>query len=341
MAELKFAKDAKLALYWKTLNDEKRIIQCTLCPHYCALKDGEVGLCNVRQNLGGKLFSLSYGRPAALNIDPIEKKPLFHFLPGSKVFSLGTYGCNFDCKNCQNFDIARGKPNQAIEFSSPEEIVKMAVESGSQSIAYTYTEPTIFYEYVLDIARIAKKKGLKNILVTNGFINEEPLLELLPFIDAANIDLKGNSEHYRNICAGRLGPVLESIKIMHEHGVHIEITNLIIPTLNDSRKDILEICDFVVSLSKDIPLHFSAFSPMYKLTNLPSTSKEKLLFAKDLAGVRGLRHVYVGNVPGLYEDTICPKCKRLIIRRSGFVVEKNELNEGVCSCGEKIVGVWK
>lgn len=215
----------KEALYWKTLDVKEKTLQCTLCPHYCMLKDGEIGKCNVRKNEGGTLFSLVYGKPVSLNVDPIEKKPLFHFLPKSKAFSLGTYGCNFDCKNCQNYDIARGIPDEDIPSVSPKEVVQMAVESRCESIAYTYTEPTIFYEYVLDIAKLARKEGLKNILVTNGFINKEPLSELLPFIDAANIDLKGDKGHYKNVCEGRLEPVLETIKTMHKHGIHIEITN--------------------------------------------------------------------------------------------------------------------
>ncbi len=330
----------KVALYWKTLNEESKIVQCTLCPHYCTLKKDEVGKCNVRQNINGTLFSLVYGKPAAMNVDPIEKKPLFHFLPKSKTFSLGTFGCNFDCKNCQNFDIARGIPDDSLQFIAPEEIVRMAIDSDCQSIAYTYTEPTIFYEYMLDIAKIARKSGLKNILVTNGFINKAPLLELLPFIDAANIDLKGDKMHYVNICEGRLEPVLETMRIMHEQKIHVEITNLIIPTLNDSIKAINDVCKFILSLSTQIPLHFSAFYPMYKLTNIPSTPQETLVLAKEIAVKEGLKYVYLGNVPGFYEDTKCPNCKKIVIRRKGFLVEKNDLKKGNCVCGEKISGVW-
>jgi pyruvate formate lyase activating enzyme len=328
------------ASYWKIL--KRDIVQCTLCPHFCTLKNNETGKCNVRKNVNGKLYTLIYGKPVSLAIDPIEKKPLFHFLPGSKVFSFGTYGCNFDCKNCQNSDISRGKSDESLPYIEPEEIVKKAIETGCKSIAYTYTEPTIFYEYMLDVAKLAKKKKLKNVIVTNGFINKEPLKELMPFIDAANIDLKGNNKHYKNVCMGRLEPILETIKSMHNAGIFIEVTNLIIPKLNDLDKDIQEICDFMASLSKDIPLHFSAFYPSYNLLYLPSTSKESLLKARELAVKSGLKYVYLGNISGTYEDTICPKCRKTVIKRRGFFVGENKMKgEGCPFCNQKICGVWK
>lgn len=331
----------KKALFFKKLKE--KTVQCTLCPHFCVIKNLETGICNVRKNINGELYSTVFGKPVSLAIDPIEKKPLFHFFPGSLAFSFGTYGCNLDCKNCQNFEIAKGIPEDQDLVVSPKKIVELAKESKSKSIAYTYTEPTVFYEYVLETAKLAKKAGIKNVLVTNGFINKEPLLKLIPFIDAANIDLKGNEKHYVSICAGKQKPVLETIRLLHKKGIFIEITNLIIPSINDSDKDIQAICKFIATLSKnskDIPLHFSAFFPTYKLTNLRETNRETLVRAKAIASKAGLNYVYLGNVSGAAEDTICPSCKKIVTKRNGFFVEQNDLKKGKCSCGKKIPGTF-
>jgi pyruvate formate lyase activating enzyme len=319
-------------------------LQCNICPHNCIIAENKRGFCGVRENQKGKLYLLVYGKPVSVCIDPIEKKPLFNFLPGSKVFSIGTVGCNLRCLHCQNWQISQEK-DIIGEDMMPEDVVNEALNEDCEGIAYTYTEPTIFYEYVLDTAKLARKKGLKNIMVTNGYINQEPLKELYKYIDAANVDLKGFTEKfYKEITSSSLAPVLEAIKTISKiKTCHLEITNLIIPTLNDDMKKIKEMCVWIKdNVGTDIPLHFSRFFPFYKLEHLPPTPPETLKKARDIALETGLKFVYVGNI--LLKDsenTYCPKCKKLLIERIGFGITKNNIKEGKCSCGEEIPGVWK
>ena len=319
------------------------VLQCRVCPHNCVIADGKRGFCGVRENRDGRLYLLVYGRPVSVCIDPVEKKPLFHFLPGSRVYSIGTVGCNLRCKHCQNWQISQEK-DIIGEKLSPEEVVDNAIEEGCSAIAYTYTEPTIFYEYVYDTARLARKKGLKNILVTNGYINQQPLKKLYRYIDAANVDLKGFTEKfYREITASSLSPVLETLKTIKSMGVWLEVTNLVIPSLNDDMKTISEMSVWLKeNLGDTIPLHFSRFFPFYRLEHLPPTPPETLKKARDVALKAGLKFVYVGNIMlDDSENTYCPKCKKLLVERKGFAVSINSIESGVCSCGAEIPGVWK
>jgi len=331
----------KEALFWEKKGE---LVQCKLCPHFCLLKNNEIGKCKVRKNIDGKLISLVYAKPCSLAIDPIEKKPLYHFLPGEKALSIATPGCNLKCKQCQNWEISQAGPEQIKSLDlKPEEVIKEAKENRLKIISYTYTEPTIFYEYMLDICKLAKKAHIKNTTVTNGFINPEPLNELCKYISASNIDLKSiNDEFYRQVCQGRLNPILEAIKIMHEKNIWIELTNLIIPGLNDSVDDISRLVDWIRKLDGDIPLHFSAFYPCYKLLNLPPTPPEILKKARNIALGKGLHYVYTGNIQDEEgNNTYCPACGELVIRRRYFNVVENKLKDGKCPCGEKIAGVWR
>jgi pyruvate formate lyase activating enzyme len=338
----------KEAEFYKVLKKKEKIIQCFLCPHFCTLKTEEIGKCGVRKNIDGKLFSLVYGKPISIAVDPIEKKPLYHFLPGEKTLSIATVGCNLSCEHCQNFEISQGvKKSKKVtgENVSAKEIVKMAKQENSKAISYTYTEPTIFTEYILDIAKIAKKEKIKNITVTNGFINPLPLKRICNLLDASNIDLKSIKEDfYENICGARLNPVLEAIKIMHKNGVWIELTNLLIPGLNDSENEIKKLVLWVKkNVGVNVPLHFSAFYPDYHLMNLPPENAEIVKKARKIALKEGLNFVYTGNIEDEEgNNTYCPKCKKLLIKRKGFYVIENKLNKGKCfNCKEKIPGVWK
>jgi len=329
------------ALYYKKLKNNK--VQCQLCPHYCAISDGKKGNCGVRQNKKGKLYSLVYGKACSASVDPIEKKPLFHFLPGHSSFSIATVGCNMHCLHCQNWEISQAKSILGKTLM-PEDIVTQAVESNCKSISYTYTEPTVFYEYAIDTMKLARKKGIKNIIVSNGFINEEPLLEWCKYLDAANIDLKGfDNIFYKKVCSARLEPVLNSLKILKEKGIWLEVTNLIIPTLNDNLDKVKKMCRWIVdNLGSDVPLHFSRFFPHYRLVDLPPTKEETLKKARDSAKKAGINYVYIGN---MYvedgENTYCPKCDELLVERKGFGVLRNNLKKSKCGCGESIAGVWK
>jgi len=317
-------------------------VQCKLCPRLCIIKPDNLGNCGVRKNINGKLYSLVYGRSAATNIDPIEKKPLYHFLPGSFSFSIGTLGCNLHCKNCQNWGISQAKSGDYPDYELlPEKIVEEAIRNNCKSISYTYNEPTVFYEYVLDTAKLAKKKKIRNNLITNGFVNEEPLRKLLPYIDAANVDLKSiNNEFYKNNTNAWIEPILNSIKLMNKK-IWIELTNLIIPTLNDDLTKIKEMCEWIENVNKNIPLHFTAFYSMYKLLNIPPTSQEILLKAYGIAKKVGLNYVYVGNLQTDKNHTYCLKCNKLLIERLGFNVMQNNIRNGKCSCGMKIAGIWE
>lgn len=333
----------RLARYQEANPDQS--VRCLLCPHQCLLPEGQYGLCRSRINMLGALYTLNYGNLCALSVDPIEKKPLFHFFPGMKILSMALRGCNFRCLNCQNWELSQATPEISGHFDmSPQEVVEQALSRKLSSLAFTYTEPTVFYEFVLDTAKEAKSKGLKTVLISNGYINEQPLLELIPWIDAANIDLKCFDEKlYPHLTGGQLQPVLETLKILKAQGVWLEITNLLIPGLTDKPDSILAMCQWLVENGfEDTPLHFSRFFPNYKLMELPPTMTRNLVQAKDIAERTGIKHVYVGNIPALYaENTHCPTCKNLLVERIGYEIRKNELSEGMCGfCGTPISGQW-
>ncbi|MCP3682719.1 MAG: AmmeMemoRadiSam system radical SAM enzyme [bacterium] len=328
----------KEALYWKK---EGKSVRCELCPHNCLIKEDGKGFCGARKNIKGKLFSLVYANPSSLAVDPIEKKPLYHFLPNSKSFSIGTFGCNLLCLHCQNYEISREDPEKHSADVSPARIVELAINEGCKSISYTYNEPTIFFEYMIDTAKLAKRAGLKNIIVSNGYINQKPLKELLKHIDGANIDLKSfNNDFYKKICSAELDPVLETLKTLNESKVWFEITNLIIPTKNDNIDEIKEMCSWIkTNLGTEHPLHFSAFFPTHKLRNVPPTTEQILHKARDAALDSGLKHVYIGNVR-TDTNTMCPKCKKVVIERAYFTAH-SKLKNGKCpNCKEKIAGVF-
>jgi len=320
-------------------------VQCSLCPHRCIIADGERGHCRVRENRGGRLYSVVYGNPCAVHVDPIEKKPFYHFLPTAAAFSLATAGCNLRCLYCQNWSISQTPPEQTRNMElPPKDVVHYAQESNASVIAYTYTEPTVFYEYMVATARLARENGLRNVVISAGFINPEPLQELCEAVDAIKIDLKGyDEEFYREVCGGELGPVLEAIRTIYESGTHLEIVNLVVPTLNDSLEQLRALARWVVrDLSPDVPLHFSRFGPQYKLTNLPPTPVETLDRAREIALEEGVRFVYIGNVPGHpANNTYCPSCGQTLVARQGFTVKEYHLQDGACAhCGEPIPGVW-
>jgi pyruvate formate lyase activating enzyme len=328
----------KEAMFYEKLDRMK--VQCHLCPNNCIILHGQRGRCRVRENQAGKLYSLVYGMPCTAAVDPIEKKPLFHFLPGTRTYSIATPGCNLHCKFCQNWQISQRGPDEVPCFKmDPEEVVANALKNKCKSISYTYVEPAIFYEYVLDTAKLARKAGLKNIMVTNGYINQKPLKQLYKYIDAANVDLKGfTEEFYRDVCAGHLKPVLDAIKTMHKMGVWVELTTLIIPTMKKQ-------CGWIKKeLGPRVPLHISRFFPYYKMAHLSPTPPETLSSAYKTAKESGLKYIYVGNIQleGT-EDTLCPKCgKKIISRSSYFSVSSNKAKDGRCGyCKAKVDGVFK
>ena len=321
-------------------------VQCELCPKRCIIAPGQSGDCRIRVNVDGELVAVTYGYPCSLHIDPIEKKPLFHFLPGSKVFSIATVGCNLHCKNCQNWEISQQSPIDVPAYKTPpKKIAEISEKNNCKSVAYTYTDPAVFYEYTLDTSKEVKKKGMKNIIVTAGYFNEKPLKELCKYIDAANVDLKAYSDKfYRDVCTATLKPVLDSLVTIKSSGVHLEVTNLLLPTMNDSDKDIRSLCKWVKeNLGKEVPLHFSRFFPQYLMKNLPPTSLETLKNARSIAKDIGMQYVYIGNVVGEdWENTFCPNCKKLLILRYGYIIKKNVIKNGKCPyCGYGIYGVWK
>ena len=331
------------AQFWHKL-EEDNDVNCILCNQFCRIKPGKRGLCGVRENQDGQLMTLVYGNLIAANIDPIEKKPLYHFLPGSLAYSIATEGCNFRCLHCQNADISQGpKETGRIRgsFVPPEDVVSEALSNGCQSIAYTYTEPTMFFEYAYDVAHLAKEKGLKNIFVSNGYTGEEAVQEIIPVLDANNIDLKGDDQFYKKVCGAKIEPVERNIETMWGAGVWIEVTTLIIPGHNDSDQQLHELAEFIAGLSTDIPWHISAFHPTYKMRDVPRTGIEALRKGVKLGQEAGLKYIYVGNIPNEYEDTKCPICGEVMIERRGFGVVKNSILEGKCSnCGAPIPGVW-
>ncbi len=334
----------KVAVMQEPMEDGK--VRCGLCAHRCQVSPGKRGICGVRENRDGVLYSLVYDRVISQNIDPIEKKPLFHFLPGSQSFSIATPGCNFHCRHCQNADISQlprdgtgALPGQAAR---PDQIAAAARQMGCASISYTYTEPTIFFELAADTAKLALEKGMRNVFVTNGYITPEALREARPWLHAANIDLKAfTDDFYRRVCGARLQPVLDAVRLYHELGIWIEITTLVIPGHNDSEGELREIARFIRSVSEDIPWHVSRFHPAYQLTDSPRTPPATLRRAREIGREEGLRYVYEGNLPGEGEDTDCGKCGRTVIRRYGFSVLENRIASGACSfCGAAVAGVW-
>lgn len=333
------------ALLYKK-KDEKVVI-CGLCAHHCRLKTGEHGKCSVRLNIDGILYSLVYGKLVAQHVDPIEKKPLFHVLPGSLSYSISTVGCNFKCLHCQNSSISQIPPLHqdrvpGTDFS-PERVVVEAVKNECLSISYTYVEPTIFFEFAFDCAVLAHEKGLKNVFVSNGFMTEKATQLLALKLDAINIDIKSfRDDFYREVCSARLRPVLETVKLMHDLGVWVEVTTLLIPGMNDSDQELNDIAQFIAGVNPSIPWHVTAFYPTYKMTDRPHTSVSSLRRARDIGLEAGLNFVYEGNVPGEGgENSFCPQCYSELINRYGFSVRVNQLQDGYChQCNEKIAGIW-
>lgn len=321
---------------------EENGVRCTICPHLCVIGEGKRGLCRTKENQGGKIISLTYGEISALAVDPIEKKPLAHFLPGSTSLSISSIGCNFACPWCQNSGLSMGVIDDVqTKFMHPEEVVQVAITQECESIAYTYNEPLINLNYVEDTARFAHDSDIKNVLVTNGFVHIPSLLEMVDVIDAANVDWKGwNKEFYKKHCNGDLDQVVDATKTMHRNGVHIEVTFLIIPDTNDDEDEIRDMTQYIHdNLGPDTPLHLSRFFPHYKFKHLPPTPIETLIKAREIAIEEGLHYVYVGNVRNTgYEDTICPNCGEHVVKRRGYTITKWGLNkQNQCSkCGEPI-----
>lgn len=344
----------------KSLGGKK--IKCLACSHYCQILPGKTGICGVRQNINGQLKLLVYGRAIAAHIDPIEKKPLFHFLPGEPVFSIGTIGCNFGCDFCQNWDISQAskqikkqtkEDQEAIVLGEimemgqdlpPARIVEYCKQQAVNIIAYTYNEPTIFFEYAFDTARLAASRGMKNAFVSNGYMSKEALEKIQPYLDGINVDLKSFSDDfYRQTCRAKLGPVLKNIERIYKMGIWIEVTTLLIPDKNSSKNELKKIAEFIVSVSPDIPWHVSAFYPTFKMTDVQPTSLDLLINAHDIGKKAGLNYIYTGNIPNSnYESTICPKCDNMVVERRGYSIGAVNLDKGKCAkCGLEIPGVWR
>ena len=325
----------------------QQAVICNLCAHRCYIPAGRVGICKVRENRAGRLYTLVYDRIIALGIDPIEKKPLFHFLPSTRSYSVATVGCNFHCRFCQNWEISQMPRDHegAIlgHVVSPKEIVRDALDAGCETIAYTYTEPTVFFELAYETARLASEEGLKNVFVSNGYMTAEALKTIQPYLHAANIDLKGfDDKRHRRLCGARLQPVLDSIRLIKKLGIWLEVTTLVIPGHNDSDSELRQIALFLKDLGPEIPWHLSAFFPAYKMLQTAPTDRETLLRAWRIGKDAGLRYVYCGNLPGLaHEDTLCFCCGKTLIERTGFYVRDNRLDHGFCPyCRTPIDGAW-
>lgn len=321
-------------------------VQCELCPKACVIRVGQTGECRVRVNVDGELRSVVYGRPCSIHIDPVEKKPLFHFLPGTGILSVATVGCNLHCRNCQNWEISQANPEESQAFEcSPAELVQFAVKEKCPSLAFTYTDPIVYYEYTFDAAVLAHEQGLRNVLVTAGYINPQPWRDLLRHIDAANIDLKSMRESfYRDICRATLRPVQEALVLAKSMGVLVEVTNLIIPTLNDSDEEITELVRWVrYNLGRETPLHFSGFTPRYHLRNLPGTPGETMERAREIGRSEGMHHVYIGNIRSPRgQNTYCGDCGAELIVRQRYRVGKMAVKDGGCpDCSGAVYGVWK
>jgi pyruvate formate lyase activating enzyme len=333
---------SKEALYY--MKDGSHVL-CEKCPHRCVLANGEMGQCRNRVHYDGKLYSIAYGNPCAVHLDPIEKKPLFHFLPSTKAFSVAIAGCNLRCLNCQNWEISQVTPRETVNYELlPSRGVEECIAAGARSIAYTYSEPTTFYEYVLDTASIAREKKIRNVLKSNGYINEEPLRRLCRVLDAANIDLKCFDDSiYQRLASGHLDPVLKTLQVLHEEGVWLEVTHLMVPSWSDNLDMVRQMCEwFVRHRLTDVPVHFTRFTPLYKLVHLPATPVSTLERAREIALETGIKHAYIGNVPGhAGENSYCHACHRLLLERRGFSVSGNHIVNGGCEyCGAKIPGVW-
>ncbi len=334
-------RDGKEAGFYRPLKD--KVVECYLCAHHCRIGPGKRGICGVRENRDGVLCTLVYGKAVSRNLDPIEKKPLFHFLPGTLSYSLATVGCNFRCDFCQNWEISQAGgvtedtlPGRTL---APETIVREAISYKCQSISYTYTEPTIFFEYAYDTAKIAQAEGLKNVFVTNGYQTPETVDKMKEVIDAANVDLKSFSEEfYSKLCKAHLKPVLETIKNMYEAGIKLEVTTLVVPGENDSREELKKIADFLAGISRDIPWHLSRFYPQYRMGALGATPPETIYKAIEIGKAAGLRYLYAGNLPGSnYEDSFCPYCKKVVVARVGYRVGEVNLEGRNCAhCGREL-----
>jgi pyruvate formate lyase activating enzyme len=334
---------APRARFWTAA--AKGRVQCHLCARGCLLAEGQRGLCRSRMNVGDEMKSLVYGRPVSVHVDPIEKKPFYHFMPGSQAYSIGTTGCPLRCKFCQNWQTSQASPEDyRVRFTPPGDIVQSVRSRKAPVIAYTYNEPLVFTEYLLDIASAARLRGIRSVMVTCGYMAEAPLAEMCKALDAVKVDLKGYSESfYRDACSAELKPVLRTIKQIAKSRVHLEIVNLVVPTLNDTDRMIADLCDWIMGeLGPDVPLHFSRFRPDYQMPHLPPTPTATLERARSSAMDRGLRYVYVGNVPGHPgNNTFCPSCKKEVIRRTLFFVEGSNIKDGKCGyCGKKIAGVF-
>ena len=332
----------RIAMYQE---ETARGIMCRICPNECVLKEGELSKCNNRRVHDSKLYTMAFGNPCTVNVDPVEKKPLYHFLPGSRAYSIATAGCNLVCLNCQNWTISQTSPDKTRNFDlMPDKVVEECIKNSCRSIAYTYSEPVTFYEYVFETATIARNANVKNIFKSNGYINTEPLKKMCSVIDAANIDLKAFSEStYLKLTGGKLQPVLDSLKVFKDMGVWLEITNLIVPGWTDNQDDIRKMCRWLSDNGfKNTPLHFSRFYPMHKLEQLPPTPVEILNNAYSIAKEEGLKYVYTGNAPGNeISDTKCPSCNSIAVVRQGYRISSNTITDGKCNkCGGKIDGVW-
>ena len=324
-----------------------RKIKCVLCPRECVIDDQETGYCGVRENYDGTYYTLVHSRPCSANNDPIEKKPLFHFLPGSETFSIATVGCNVLCKFCQNWEISQARPDQINNYNmSPEKIANYAQKNKCSSIAYTYTEPVVFYEYMYDCAAAGHQQNIRSVMISNGYIQAKPMRDLCSVLDVVKVDLKAFTEKfYKDLIAGRLQPVLDTLVLLKSENMWTEIVYLIIPTMNDNPGELKQMCKWIISeLGPDVPIHFSRFYPVYRLKNLPPTPASTLDMARNIALEAGIHYAYVGNVPGNEgESTFCPICKKIVIKRIGYQILENHTNSvGKCGfCGYKIAGIWR
>lgn len=334
----------KEAMFYERLEEQR--VQCKLCPWECAVADQERGTCGVRENRQGTYYTLVHSQPCAVHVDPIEKKPLFHYLPGSLAFSLATAGCNIECAFCQNWDIAQVRPEQVASYDLPPEgVTDVALRYNCKTVAYTYSEPVIFYEYMYDSAAYAPQYQLGNVMISNGFINPEPLKQLCQYLTAVKIDLKAFTESfYKDVCRGELKPVLTTLETLRDLGIWYEIVVLLVPTLNDSRTELQAMCNWIATeLGTHVPVHFSRFHPMYKLKNLPPTPVSTIEMARTIAIDTGLHFTYVGNVPGHPgESTYCPNCGEIVVQRVGYKILKVDIDtQGKCyHCGQNIPGIW-